>query len=213
MIDATDLIRVLVVDDHDMIRRGLSMFLDGFDDLMIVGEAADGAEAIAQCEALQPDVVLMDLVMPGTDGLTATQVIRERFPHVQVVALTSSSDQEIVSKAMQSGAISYLMKNVSDEQLADAVRAAHHGSSTLAPEAAQALINFASRPPSPTYSLTKREIEILKYMIDGLSNPEIAQIVYLSRATVKYHIRNILAKLNAANRAEAVAIAVKNNLV
>lgn len=207
------IIRVLIVDDHEMVRRGLSLFLRSFDDLMLVGEASNGEEAIKMCEQTQPDVVLMDIVMPGLSGIEATRTIREKFPNIQIVALTSSSDTSSVTAAIQAGATSYLLKNISDDQLANAIRAAKQGQRVLSPEATQALINAAIRPSETKYRLTEREIEVLALMVQGLNNPEIAEKLYVSRSTVKYHISSILSKLNVTNRSEAIALALKHDLV
>lgn len=208
-----DCIRVLLVDDHAVVRSGLGAFLMAFDDFDLVGEARDGEEAVRLCEELQPDVVLMDLVMPGMDGAAATQVIRERWPQVQIIALTSFKEKELVEGALQAGAIGYLLKNVSADELANAVRAAHAGQPTLAPEAAQALIQVTRESPSPGYDLTEREREVLALMIEGLTNPQIAERLVMSRSTVKFHVSNILSKLGVATRTEAVALALQRDLI
>ncbi len=208
-------IRVMLVDDHAVVRSGLSAFLWAFDDLELVGEAADGAEALALCERLQPDVILMDLVMPRMDGATATQAIRARYPHIQVVALTSFKEDELVQAVLKAGAIGYLLKNVSAEELAQAIRAAYAGRPTLAPEAAEALIHNtrnADRLP-PGQALTEREREVLALMVEGLNNSEIAERLVVSRSTVKFHVSNILSKLQASSRTEAVAVALQKKLV
>jgi NarL family two-component system response regulator LiaR len=206
-------IRVLLVDDHAVVRSGLGAFLLVYDDLELVGEAGGGEEAVRLCEKLQPDVVLMDLVMPGMDGAAATRVIRERWPHVQIVALTSFKEKDLVQGVLEAGAIGYMLKNVSADELADAIRAAYAGKSTLAPEAAQVLIQATREPPSPGYDLTPREREVLALMVEGLNNPGIAERLVMSRSTVKFHVSNILSKLGVASRTEAVALALQKNLV
>jgi NarL family two-component system response regulator LiaR len=202
-----------VVDDHEMVRRGLATFLRAFDDLELAGEAADGEEAVRQCAAVQPDVVLMDLKMPRVDGVAATQTTRERFPHIQVIALTSFREEGLVQRALEAGAIGYLLKTVSAEELARAIRAARAGRPTLAPEAAQDLVRDATKPPVPGQDLTEREREVLRLMADGLNNKEIAQRLVVSESTVKFHVSNILAKLDTTSRTEAVARAVAHHLV
>ncbi len=206
-------IRVMIVDDHDMVRRGLAAFLKAKPDLELVGEAGDGEEALRMCEQVHPDVVLMDLVMPKVDGATATRAIRERCPRVQVIALTSFQEKELVQEVLQAGAISYLLKNVSVDDLAEAIRAAYTGRSTLAPEATQALIQTASQGPTPGHNLTPREREVLALMVEGLNNPEIGERLTVSRSTARAHVSNILSKLDVSNRAEAVALALRRKLV
>lgn len=206
-------IRVMIVDDHTMVRRGLAVILKTVDDLVLVGEASNGQEAVHLCEQAQPDVILMDLVMPDMDGTTATRIIRERRPHVQIIALTSFHEKELVQKALEAGAISYLLKNVSADELAKAIRSAYAGQPTLAPEATRALIQAASQPSVPDYGLTPREYEVLILMVEGLSNLEIAERLTVSRATARAHVSNILAKLGVSNRAEAIALALRRKLV
>jgi NarL family two-component system response regulator LiaR len=206
-------IRVMIVDDHAVVRSGLSAFLMAYDDLEFVGEAAGGAEAQGKCREFEPDVVLMDLVMPDVDGAEATRRIRAECPHVQVIALTSYKEDELVEGALKAGAISYLLKNVSAEELAAAIRGAFAGRSTLAPEAAQVLIRATTHPEEADRGLTARELDILRLMVDGLSNPDIAKKLFVSRSTVKFHVSNILMKLGASTRTEAVSMALHGRLV
>jgi NarL family two-component system response regulator LiaR len=206
-------IKLVIADDHNVVRSGLSAFLQVFDDFELVGEASNGKEAIAVCEAKQPDVVLMDLVMPEMDGAQATQAIRERFPAVQVIVLTSFKEENLIESALQAGAIGYLLKNVSADELAAAIRSAHAGKPTLAPEATQALIKATGRRQDRDADLTAREKEVLKMMTDGLNNPEIAKRLIVSRSTVKFHVSSILSKLNVSSRTEAVALAIQKKLI
>jgi two-component system, NarL family, response regulator LiaR len=207
------IIRVLVVDDHTMVRRGLATFLKVFDDLLLAGEAASGQEAVQQVAQLQPDVVLMDMVMPDMDGATATRLIRKQSPQTQVLALTSFKEEILVQSALQAGAIGYLLKDVSADELAQAIRAAQAGRSTLSPEAAQALVHATAQPPAPRIDLTERELEVLTLMVDGLNNTQIAARLTVSPSTVKSHVSNILSKLGVVSRTEAVTMALRNNLV
>lgn len=210
---AADKIKILIVDDHSVVRSGLGAFLTVFDDFELVGEASNGREAVEACEACQPDVVLMDLVMPEMDGAKATKIIREKFPNIRVIVLTSFKEDNLVEDALSAGAIGYLLKNVSAEQLADAIHSAMIGRPTLAPEATQALINASGRRNSPSIDLTDREKDVLRLMIDGLSNAEIAEKMIVSRSTVKFHVSNILSKLGVSRRTEAIAMAIQEKLV
>ena len=206
-------IRVLVVDDHTVVRIGLRAFLIAFSDLELAGEAENGEEAIRQCQLLQPDVVLMDLIMPRMSGLEALSIIKKRFPQVQIIALTSFRDKEFIQKAFHAGAIGYLLKNATADELAEAIRAAYLGQATLAPEAAQVLVQSLPNEPSPEYDLTSREREILVLIVEGFSNPEIAERLVISLSTVKYHVSNILAKLGTGSRTEAATLAIKYRLI
>jgi NarL family two-component system response regulator LiaR len=208
-------IRVMLVDDHAVVRSGLSAFLLAFDDMELVGEASDGEEAIIKADHCRPDVILMDLVMPRMDGASATREIRKRFPQIQVVALTSFKEDDLVSSALKAGAIGYLLKNVSSDELAKAIRAASRGRATLAPEAAEVLINTTRNAGagSPGHDLTEREREVLHWMVAGLNNTEISERLVVSKSTVKFHVSNILSKLQVTSRTEAVALALQKNLI
>jgi NarL family two-component system response regulator LiaR len=209
----TEPIKILIVDDHDMVRKGLTVLLEDFEDIHIVGEASDGLAAVDQCRQQPIDVILMDMMMPRMDGIEATRRIREVSPTIQVIALTSYTDDENVSKAFKAGAVGYLLKNVSGDELANAVRRAYEGQSTLASEAAQALIRATTRPPDVGYDLTEREREVLALMIEGLNNREIAERLFISGSTVKNHVSSILSKLGTTSRTQAVAMAVENKIV
>ncbi|MEZ4860251.1 MAG: response regulator transcription factor [Caldilineaceae bacterium] len=211
----TEIIRVLIVDDQAVVRSGLAAFLSIYDDLVLVGEASDGARAVNLCGQLRPDVVLMDLVMPTMDGAEATMAIRKHYPHIQVVALTSFKEDELVKRVLEAGAIGYLLKNVSADELADAIRAAYAGRPTLAPEATQALIRQArqSAVTQPGSDLTEREREVLALIVEGLNNTEIAERLIISRSTVKFHVSNVLSKLQVSSRMEAITYAITHKLV
>jgi two-component system, NarL family, response regulator LiaR len=206
-------IRVLVVDDHAMVRRGLATFLKAFDDLELAGEAATGQAGLELCVQLQPDVVLMDMVMPDMDGAAVTRLIRSQSQAIQVIALTSFMEEILVQSALHAGAIGYLLKDVSADELAQAIRAAHAGRVTLSPEAAQALVHAASQPPPPGLDLTERERAVLALMVEGLNNTQIAAKLTVSPSTVKSHVSNILSKLGVASRTEAVTLALRNRLI
>ncbi len=207
-------IRVMLVDDHAVVRSGLANFLMTCDDMELVGEAESGEQALARCPLFRPDVVLMDLVMPGIDGATATRQLRERCPEAQVIVLTSFKDEELVQGALQAGAIGYLLKDVTAAELANAIRAASMGKPTLAPEAAQVLIQATRHPAEKIgFDLTEREREVLVLMVEGLNNSQIAKRLVVSPSTAKFHVSSVLSKLGAASRTEAVAIALQNKLV
>ena len=213
MITSSQPIRVMLVDDHTMVRRGLITFLKVFDDLQLAGEADSGEAAIRLCGEILPDVILMDMVLPTIDGPTATRLIRQKFPQVQVIALTSFKEGDLVKNALEAGAIGYLLKNVSADELAQAIRAAHSGRATLSPEAAQALVQTAHHPLSTGLDLTEREREVLTLMIEGLNNTQIAGRLHVSPSTIKSHVSNILSKLGAASRTEAVTLALRNHII
>lgn len=206
-------IRVLIVDDHDMVRKGLRVLLEDFDDLDVVADVGDGQLAVDLCRQNCVDVVLMDMVMPRMDGIEATTRIRLHCPDTQVIVLTSFTNDDNVEKAFKAGAIGYLVKNISGGELAGAIRKAHVRQSTLAPEAAQALISATTRPKAVGYDLTDREREVLALMIEGLNNREIGERLYISGSTVKNHVSSILSKLATTSRTQAVAMAVENRIL
>jgi len=206
-------IRVVIVDDHPMVRRGLATFLKVFDDLELAGEAAGGQEAVRLCAQVRPDVVLMDMVMPDMDGATATRIIRKQSESIQVIALTSFKEEILVQGALQAGAIGYLLKDVSADELARAIRAASAGRATLSPDVAEVMVQAAGQPPKPGLDLTERERAVLALMVEGLNNTQIAAKLGVSPSTIKSHVSNILSKLGVSSRTEAAALALRHGLV
>ena len=206
-------IRVMIIDDHAVVRSGLSAFLMVYPDLEMVGEAESGEEGVARAALYQPDVILMDLVMPGMDGVATTRAIRQKYPNIQIVALTSFKDDNLVQGALQAGAIGYLLKNVTASELANAIRSAHARRMTLSSEAAQVLVQATTQTMNPSDDLTDREREVLALMVEGLNNNEIADRLVVSPSTVKFHIANIFMKLGVENRVAAVTTALQRKLV
>ena len=206
-------IRVLIVDDHAMVRSGLKTFLYAYEWIQAIGEAADGAEALAFCATNPVDVVLMDMVMPEMDGTEATRRIMRLGKPIKIIVLTSFLEQDMVEQALRAGATSYLLKNVNAGELAKAIQAAYAGRSTLAPEATQALINATREKHDPGFDLTKREIQVLEMVVKGFSNADIADQLSISMATIKFHLSNIFSKLGAKSRVEVVTIALKYHLI
>ena len=209
----TNSIRILIADDHEVVRRGLSLFLRPFDEFELVGEATNGLEAVESCDRLSPDVVLMDIVMPDMNGLEATRIIRQKHPNIHVLALTTFKDEDVVREMLKAGAVGYLLKNTSVDELASAIHTAMTGKLTLAPEAAQALLQPQPQTATTNYNLTDREHEVLELMVEGLNNIEIAERLFVARSTVKFHVSSILAKTSATSRVEAVSIALKAGLI
>lgn len=209
----TTQIRVLIVDDHPLARAGLATFLLGYADLQLVGEAASGEEAVALCPHLRPDVVLVDMALPGMDGAETIAALRSACPSARCLVLTSFKEESRVQASLAAGAIGYLLKDVRADDLAAAICNAYCGRRTLAPEATEALIHAATRAPEPEISLTAREREVLELLVAGFSNAEIAAHLVVSLATAKSHVSNILSKLGVASRTEAVALALKHDLV
>jgi NarL family two-component system response regulator LiaR len=209
----TQAIRVLFVDDHPLAQNGMRNFLDAFYDLELVGAANSGEEALELCAHAEPDVVLMDLLLPGMDGVEATRAIKQRYPHVQIIALTSYQDGELVERALRAGARSFLLKSISAFELAQAIRAAHAGRSVLAQEAAEALMQVIAQPDTASANLSEREQEVLHLLVQGYSNAQLAQHLAVSESTAKYHLRNIFSKLGVASRSEAIALAYQRRLV
>jgi NarL family two-component system response regulator LiaR len=211
--DTPQTIRVMLVDDHNVVRSGLTAFLRAYEDLELVAQARTGVEALNLCRQQQPDVILMDLIMPEMDGIAATRAILQDYPDVKIIAMTSFEEEELVHGVLAAGAISYLLKNVTSDELAAAIRAAAAGQSTLAPEAAKILVHATRAPKHSLFELTEREREVLNLVVQGHSNQQIADRLFVTVATVKAHISNILSKLEVSSRAEAIAYAIKHKLV
>jgi NarL family two-component system response regulator LiaR len=210
-------IRVLIVDDHAVVREGLRTFLDMLSDIEIAGEAADGAAGVEAAAKKHPDVVLMDLLMPGMDGVEATRRIREAHPDVKVIVLTSFAEEDKVFPALRAGASGYLLKDVKPAELAETIRAVARGESRLAPDVTKKVLSglAAGGPggkaaPSRAETLTAREEEVLRCLARGRSNKEIAADLFIAEKTVKTHISSILSKLDLADRTQAAVYAVKH---
>jgi two-component system, NarL family, response regulator LiaR len=204
-------IRIVIVDDHAMLRKGLAVFLNSYADLKLVGEAANGKEAVAVCADKRPDIVLMDLLMPITDGITATRFIRDTFPEVQVIALTSFGEERLIKDVLEAGAISYLFKKISADDLANAIRAARDGISTYATEVTDILIQSLQKPKSLFEALTPREREVMALMVEGKGNNEIADLLTIELSTAKSHVSSILDKLHVASRTEVIAMVMEDS--
>lgn len=204
-------IRVLIVDDHSVVRQGLRMFLSLDPELEVVGEAADGVEAVAEAHELLPDVVLMDLLMPEMDGVAATQAIRTELQEVEVIALTSVLEDALVFSAMRAGAVGYLLKDTEADELCHAIKAAAAGQVQLSPSVAARLMREVPAPDSPE-KLTERETDVLRLVAMGLSNKEIAYQLGIGEKTVKTHVSNILSKLGVLSRTQAALYAVRVGL-
>ena len=209
----TEMIKVMIADDHSVVRSGLAAFLSVYDEFQLVGEAANGKEALEKAIALNPDVILMDMMMPEMDGAQATKQIKTVLPDCQIIILTSFKEDKQIQEALKAGAIGYLLKNASVDELTQAILAAKAGKPTLAPEATQVLMAAAGPNNSHIEELTTREKDVMVMLIEGLSNPEIAQRLYLSKSTVKFHVSSILAKLDVSSRTEAVSIALQKKLI
>jgi NarL family two-component system response regulator LiaR len=211
-------IKVLIVDDHQVVRQGLRTFLELQPDIVVLGEARDGQQAVEMAQKLRPDVVLMDLVMPRLDGIGATRQIKALRSAIQVIALTSFTEDEQVFPAIQAGASSYLLKDVSPEDLVEAIRAAHRGEARLHPDVTRMLMDQVTQqavPVSQTLpeALTARELEVVQLVAQGRSNQEIAQALVISEKTVKTHISNVLGKLQLNDRTQLAIYAIKHGLV
>jgi len=207
------MIKVLIVDDHPLVRHGIKTLLDVYDDIEVIGEAENGREALEMCKKNKPDVVLMDLIMPGVNGIEATKEIMKNWSYIKVVTLTSFVDKKLIEDSLKAGAIGYVLKNISGDKLVATIRDADKGKSTLSSEASDFLISNIKKPPVADYQLTSQEKNILACLVEGLSNKKIAQKLVLSLSTVKFHVSNILNKLGVSSRTEAVSLAIRNKLV
>ena len=206
-------IRVLVVDDHAVVREGLRRFLELQDGIEVAGEAADGREAVAAAERLEPDVVLMDLVMPEMDGVAAMRALRERVPGARAIVLTSFLDEDKLMPALRAGAAGYLLKDARPHELARAVRAAHAGEALIDPVVAAQLVETLAHDGEPLDRLTPREREVLELLGRGFANKRIALELELSEKTVKTHVGHVLEKLGVSDRTQAAVVAVRAGLV
>ncbi|MGB7338400.1 MAG: response regulator transcription factor [Phototrophicaceae bacterium] len=213
MSNLTNPIKVLLVDDHDIVLRGLEVSLATFDDIEVVGHARAGSEAIGRCEQLKPDVLLLDLMMPDMNGIQVIQGVRAKNLDTIIIVLTNFKEADLVQGALEAGATSYLLKNVSVDELGVAIRNAVRGRPTLAPEAAQVLITSMTRPKAIDFDLTEREIDVLYLLTRGRSNRQIADQLVISSSTVKNHVSSIIAKLSVKSRTEAATKALRLKLV
>jgi NarL family two-component system response regulator LiaR len=214
---ADEVISVIIVDDHIIVREGLKTLLELFEDIRVIGEAADGKSAVEIASRLQPDVVLMDLIMPEMDGIQTTKEIRARFPDMKVIALTSFLEDDKIVPAIQAGATSFLLKDVTPDALVDAIRAAHRGESRLNPQITKKLmekVTIQSQPSEPNAGdLTEREMEVVRLVAEGLSNKDIAARLVISEKTVKTHVSSILGKLHLNDRTQLAVYALKSGIV
>lgn len=213
----SDPIRVVLVDDHNMVRIGLRAYFSTLPDISVVGEASTGEEAVRLCADLAPDVVLMDLIMPGMDGVEATRQVKKVSPRTQVIVVTSYHEDEHIFPAIRAGALSYVLKDIDPDDLADAIRRAHAGEAVLNPRVAARLVKelggFRQDAVNPFQALTGREMEVLKLIAGGKNNQEIAAILVISEKTVKTHITNILSKLHLDDRTQAAVYAWQAGIV
>lgn len=209
----TKSISVMIVDDHPVVRTGLTTMLQAFDDLILVGDAASGPQALTRCAQTLPDVILMDMLMPGMDGVATTRAVLAQYPDVKIIMLTSFAEEEMVQDALEAGAAGYLLKNAPIDTLAEAIRSANSGQPTLGPEATEALIKVKTGPLKLGSDLTPREREVLALVVEGLSNEEIAQQLVISPSTARHHVSACIKKLGASNRTQAAARAVEHQVI
>jgi NarL family two-component system response regulator LiaR len=202
-------IEIVIVDDHAMLRKGLAVFLMSYPDLQLVGEASNGKEALTLCEEKRPAVILMDLLMPIMDGITATRLIHESFPDIKIIALTSFGEERLIKGVLEAGAISYLFKKISADDLAKAIRAAQQGIATYAPEVTDILVQAIQKPKPLFENLTPREREVMMLMVKGMGNNEISEQLVIELSTTKSHVGSILSKLSVTSRNEVIAMVLE----
>ena len=210
---ATKIIRVILIDDHVRVHEAVTTALNDLEDITLVGHGSRGEEALTLCEELAPDVILMDIVMPGMSGVEATKLIRRKYPDIKILVMSSFQDDESIHAILQNGASGYVLKDAIASDLANTIRATFHGSAVFSPEVARVLLKTDHSEPQQRFSLTERELEILRLMAQGQNNAEVAHILTISQSTVKFHINNIVTKMGVNTRAEAIVLAAKNNLV
>ncbi len=206
-------IKVMVADDHPLVRHGIKTVFEAYDEIVLVAEAENGKEAIKMCEKYRPDIILMDIIMPVLDGVEATEHIINKWPDVKIIVLTSFDDKDHIKKSIKAGAISYVLKNISGAKLVKTIKDVYKGRLVLPSQATKILLSELRETQDKNIKLTKREEEILTLIVEGLSNKQIAQKLFLSNSTVQFHVSNILEKLGVSKRTEAAYLALKQNLV
>jgi two-component system, NarL family, response regulator LiaR len=206
-------IKVMIVDDHPLVRHGIKTVFEAYDDILLVAEAENGREAIKMCEKYMPDVVLMDIIMPVLDGVEATEQIIKNWPDVKIITLTSFNDEDLIRKSLKAGAVSYILKNISGAKLIKTIKDVYKGKLALSSQATKILLSELREPLDETIKLTEREKEILALIVEGLSNKQIAERLFLSNSTIQFHVSNILSKLGVSKRTEAAYLALKQKLV
>lgn len=210
---ATKIIRVILIDDHVRVHDAVTTALAALDDIKLVGHGSRGEEALTLCEELSPDVILMDIVMPGMSGVEATELIHKKYSDIKILVMSSFQDDESIHTILQNGASGYILKDAVASDLANTIRTTFHGSAVFSPEVARVLLRSDPAEPRQRFNLTERELELLRLMAQGQNNAEIAHSLSISQSTVKFHINNIITKMGVDTRAEAIVLAAKNNLV
>jgi len=208
-----DIIRIILADDHRRVHQVITEMISYFDDIEILAHASNGAEAVKLCTEYQPDLVLMDILMPGMDGIEATRHILAAQPHTRIIALSSFKDDDTIRTILEAGAVGFILKDAPVEDLANVIRTAYDGQSIISPEIMSKLLKSPTQTPADDISLTARELEVLRLFADGRNNPEIGASLNISVSTVKFHINNILEKFEVETRAEALVLAAKHGLV